>query len=176
MNRDRQHTLGVFLANHIIIQNLADFLGRRHPIAGLHQMRLVLFTDDIHAKLNAFIANEYRRPGDQLADLMLRLPAEGAVESILGIAGLAHTVSMRSEFADRESQNILPTLIWGKLDRLRPARFMPGWFPWPARAAFQPRDQPARNPALLPPTCSCRVPACAQWHQWVGRCDARRSH
>ena len=176
MNRDRQHTLGVFLANHIIIQNLADFLGRRHPIAGLHKMRLVLFTDDIHAKLNAFIANEYRGPSDKFADLMLRLPAEGAVEGILGIAGLAHTVSMRSGFADHESQIILPTFNWGKFDRLRPGSFMPRWFPWPARAAFPPRDQPARNLALLPPTYSCRVPACAQWHQWAGRCDARRSH
>jgi hypothetical protein len=64
-------------------------------------MRLVLFTDDIHAKLNAFIANEYGGPGDQLADLMLRFPAEGAVEGILRIAGLAHTVSMRPRFADR---------------------------------------------------------------------------
>jgi hypothetical protein len=42
-------------------------------------MSLVLFADDIHAQLDAFIADENRRPGDQLADLMLALSAEGAV-------------------------------------------------------------------------------------------------
>jgi hypothetical protein len=83
VDRNRKHTLGVFLTDHIIIQNLADFLGRRHAIARLHQMRLMLFTNDIHAEFYAFIADEYRGPGDQLPDLMLRLPAEGAVEGIL---------------------------------------------------------------------------------------------
>jgi hypothetical protein len=43
----------------------------------------MLFTDDIHAEFHALITDEYRGSGDQLPDLMLRLPAEGAVEGIL---------------------------------------------------------------------------------------------
>jgi hypothetical protein len=46
----------------------------------------------IRAKLNAFIADEHRRPRDELADLVLALPAERAIESVLWIAAydLAH--------------------------------------------------------------------------------------
>jgi hypothetical protein len=53
----------------------------------------VLFTDDIHAQLDAFIADEDRRSRNQLADFVLTLSAKGAVKSVLGIAvtGLAHT-------------------------------------------------------------------------------------
>jgi hypothetical protein len=68
----------------------------------------MLFTDDIHAEFNTLIADKNRWASDQFADLMLRFPAEGAVESILGIAGLAHTVSMRPGFGGRDSVIILP--------------------------------------------------------------------
>ena len=47
---------------------------------------LMFFADNVHAKLNAFIADEYGRASDQLAHLMLALPAERAVQGVLGIA------------------------------------------------------------------------------------------
>jgi hypothetical protein len=46
----------------------------------------VLFADDIHAELDAFIANEHRRSRDELAHLMLALSAERTIQSALGIA------------------------------------------------------------------------------------------
>jgi hypothetical protein len=46
----------------------------------------MFFANNIHAELNAFITDEYSRPGNQLPDFVLRFAAEGAVQGILGIA------------------------------------------------------------------------------------------
>jgi hypothetical protein len=43
----------------------------------------VFFADDIHAQLDAFIADEHRRTRDKLADLMLAFAAERAIERAL---------------------------------------------------------------------------------------------
>src|SRR5690606_36648663 len=51
---------------------------------------LVLFTDDVHAELDALVAEEHRRARDKLADLMLALAAERAVEGALGFATGGH--------------------------------------------------------------------------------------
>src|ERR1700761_6376765 len=80
------------LADDIIVQHLEDFLGRGHAFLGLHEGGLVLLPDDLHAQLDAFIADENRRTRDQLAHLMLALAAKGARTLVLGsaAAGLAH--------------------------------------------------------------------------------------
>jgi hypothetical protein len=56
----------------------------------------VLFTDDIHAELDAFVTDKHGRTGDQLPDLMLALAAEGAVQRVLRVttAGLCHNHSI----------------------------------------------------------------------------------
>ena len=103
-----QDLLGVFLADDVIIQHLADFARRGHPIAALHQRGLVLFTDDIHAEFDAFITDEHRRPSDQLAHLMLRLAAEGTIQRVLGIAGrLAHARSSPAGPAGRAGTGVM---------------------------------------------------------------------
>ena len=42
----------------------------------LRKRGLVLLADDVHAKLDAFIADEYGRSGDQFPNFMLALSAE----------------------------------------------------------------------------------------------------
>jgi hypothetical protein len=37
VNRDRQHFLRVLLADHIVVENLADFLRRRNAVAQFAQ-------------------------------------------------------------------------------------------------------------------------------------------
>ena len=86
VHRDGQDALGLVLANHIIVEDRPDFLGRRHPILGLHQGGLALLTDDVHAEFDAFIADEYSRTGNPLPDLVLALTAETAVQGVAGIA------------------------------------------------------------------------------------------
>jgi hypothetical protein len=43
---------------------------------------LRLFADDVVAQLDAFIADEHRRTGNQFADLVLALAAERAVQEL----------------------------------------------------------------------------------------------
>ena len=83
---DRQHPLGVVLADDVIVENLADLLRRRDAVARLDQRGLVLLADDVHAEFDAFIADEDRRTGDQLADLVLALAAERAIERVFRVA------------------------------------------------------------------------------------------
>jgi hypothetical protein len=91
VNRNRQHLLRMVLADHIIIENLADFLRCWNAVARFHQRGLLL-VDDVLAQLDAFVANEHGRTGNKLAHLLLALAAERAVELILRIAAgdLAH--------------------------------------------------------------------------------------
>src|SRR5207302_5879012 len=93
---DGQHSLGVVLADHVIVEYSANVAWARHPVARLDQCRLVLLTDNIHAELNAFVTDKHGRTRDQLPDLVLALAAEGAVQRILGVAtaGLCHHPSI----------------------------------------------------------------------------------
>ncbi len=94
VNGDGQHPFGGFLTDHIIIQNLANLLRGRHAICRFYQAGLGFFTNDVHAKFNAFITDENGRTRDQLSHLMLAFAAKRAVERVLGFgtAGFAHSV------------------------------------------------------------------------------------
>src|ERR1700726_1820232 len=93
MDRDREHLLGLVLADDIVVEDLADLLRGRNLVARFRQRRLVLLADNVHAKLDALVANEYGRPGNELAHFVLALAAERAVERVLRIAAanLAHS-------------------------------------------------------------------------------------
>jgi hypothetical protein len=80
---NRQHALGVVLADDVGVEHGANLAGARHAVARLDEGVLVLLADDVHAQLDAFIADEDGRPRNELADLVLALAAEGAVERIL---------------------------------------------------------------------------------------------
>src|SRR3989441_774905 len=97
MDRDREHLFRVVLADHVVVEDLADLLGGRDAVARFHQRGLVLLADDVHAQLDAFVADEHGRAGDELAHLVLALAAERAIERILGIASadLAHSQILR---------------------------------------------------------------------------------
>src|SRR5580693_5383587 len=93
MDRDRKHLLGVVLADDVVVEDLADLLRGRNIVGRFPQEGLVLLADNVQAKLDAFVANEDGRPGDELAHLVLALAAERAVERVLRItaADLAHS-------------------------------------------------------------------------------------
>ena len=92
---DREHLLGVALADDVIVQHLEDLLRGRHALLGFHEGGLVLLPDDLHAEFDAFVADEDGRARNELADLVLALAAEGAIERVLGLAaaGLTHLAS-----------------------------------------------------------------------------------
>ena len=62
MDRDREHLLGVVLADDIVVEDLADLLRGRNLVARFRQRRLVLLADDVQAKLDALVTNEDGRP------------------------------------------------------------------------------------------------------------------
>src|SRR3546814_1682287 len=85
VDRHRQHALVIVLSDHIIVQHLAYLMRGRHTVARLHQRGLGLLADDIIAQLHTLVADEHRRSGDELPDLVLTLAAEGAVEGVFRI-------------------------------------------------------------------------------------------
>ena len=115
---DREHLLGMALADHVVVQHLADFLRRRNAVARLHQRGLVLLADDVHAEFDAFVADEDGGTRDQFADFMLALAAERAIQRVLGVAraDLTHSC-LRPPFdplLDRPIPALTPDL---KVDR-----------------------------------------------------------
>src|ERR1700729_1314145 len=91
MDRNREHPLGLGLANHIIVENLAYFSRGRDTVLAFDKRGLALLANNVHAQLDTFIADEHGGSGDELADFMLAFAAERAIERILGVAfGLGH--------------------------------------------------------------------------------------
>src|SRR6516162_9144914 len=97
----------MILANDVIIENLVDLPRRRDAVAGFAESGLGLLANDILAQLNAFIADEHRRPRDELTHLVLALTAERAIERILGIAHscLPSLPSARQQIGDELGQH-----------------------------------------------------------------------
>ena len=86
VDRDRQDALGGLLADHVLVEAGLDLAaasaGRtcapsRAVVAGGH-----FVADDVVAQLDALVADEHRRAGDQLLHLVLALAAERAVEQL----------------------------------------------------------------------------------------------
>src|SRR3546814_2604287 len=98
MHRDRQHALRGVLADHIGVEVLADFQrGRNRAVLARGDAALDLLADDVVAQLDAFVADEHGRARNQLANLVLRLAAEGAVESALAVGrSEEHTSELQS--------------------------------------------------------------------------------
>src|SRR5207245_3564227 len=94
VHRDREHLLGVILTNHVVVENLAYLLWSGDAVARLHQRGFVLLANDVHAQLDALVADKDGRTGDELAHLVLALAAERAVESHFRFANadLAHYI------------------------------------------------------------------------------------
>ena len=139
VDRDREHLLGVVLADHVVVEDLADLLRGRHAVAGLHERGLVLLADDVHAQLDAFVADEHRRAGDELAHLVLALAAERAVERVLRVvaASLAHDLSPIAS-----ANPALPTPLILQVTARRPKKRYP-----------TPRHRAARDRSPLESRC-----------------------
>ena len=81
MDRHRQNFLRTLLSNHILIKNAFDLGGFRNIRRGRQVLIMVaFFSDDIVAKIDAFIADIDGWAGDEFAHLVLALPAKRADE------------------------------------------------------------------------------------------------
>src|SRR5690606_32297713 len=93
---DRKRALGRMLPDHVLVEDRADLGGCRQLalLAAARALGTGLVTNDVVAKLDAFIADEHRRSGDQLAHFVLALAAERAIQQLLARSFLVgHTYS-----------------------------------------------------------------------------------
>src|SRR6185312_16772086 len=140
-HRHRQHALCVGLSDHVVVEDGEDFLRCRHALARLHHRGLVLLADNVHAQFDALVADEYRRPGNQLADLVLALAAERAVEGILGVAAtpriadLAHVSRSFSRPSDQPAASSPAILLPESLYANIPIVGIPGSDNFPRRSS-----------------------------------------
>src|SRR5690606_40285141 len=68
----RSNFLSALLANHILVQNAADFFWRRQFMCSAFILCFLHFlTDNVIAQINAFITNKNRGASYQLAHFML---------------------------------------------------------------------------------------------------------
>src|SRR6266853_974328 len=95
VHRDRKDLLGELLPDHVLVEYPAAFPRRRQiGFGGLAALvRGAFLADDVVAQLDALVADEHRRPGDQLPHLVLALAAEGAVEKLFAARFFGHVVS-----------------------------------------------------------------------------------
>ena len=59
--RNGQNALCEILPDHVVHQNVANLARSRDAVSRSHKIGLVLFANDIHAKLDALITDEDRR-------------------------------------------------------------------------------------------------------------------
>src|SRR5207249_1307292 len=80
---DVEGLLGLLLADHVLVQHLLDF-GRGGDLGDrLGDLALFILRQDLVAEGDALVANVHRRPGDELPDRVLGLPAERAAEVLV---------------------------------------------------------------------------------------------
>src|SRR5207237_9035055 len=94
----REDLLGAVLPDHVVVEEGLDLHrgGQRHGRAVL--LALALLGDDVVAELDALVADVDGGAGDQLADLALPLPAEGAAEISVVAVLPAHADSSGFQF------------------------------------------------------------------------------
>src|ERR671918_166060 len=102
VHRDREDLLGLLLPDDVVVQELVDLTGLGEllelQLGGLGQLLL----DDLVAQVDALVTDVDTGPGDELLDLLLRLPAEGAFQKVriseLGHGSLARLPSSRTSY------------------------------------------------------------------------------
>src|SRR2546430_1225504 len=96
VDRDGEDFLRPLLADHVLVEDILDLrgLGKRAELAAL--LLFPLLGDDVVAELDALVADVDRRARDQFADVVLALPAEGALQRSVAFARSGHRLPTSS--------------------------------------------------------------------------------
>src|SRR5439155_23511115 len=89
---DREHLLGVVLADHVLVERGADRLrvGDEAALLLLRPRRAAVLLKDLLAEVDALVADVHARAGHELADLVLTLPAERASRVAAAVFSIVH--------------------------------------------------------------------------------------
>jgi hypothetical protein len=85
VDSDRERPLGGVLADHVLVEDIADLARLREVLQLEGRRRRQLLVDDLVAEIDALVADVDAGSGDQLLDLALRLAAEAAEELLVGV-------------------------------------------------------------------------------------------
>ena len=90
VDRYRQRPLGLLLPDDVLVEDVVDLtrLGQRLDVERRRSGELLV--DDLVAEIDALVADVDAGPGDELLDLALRLPAEGAEQLFVGVCRSRH--------------------------------------------------------------------------------------
>ncbi len=87
INRNRQNTLCLLLANHILVQDLINFFWDRQLCAvAISRGFLDFFANDVVAQIDALVTDEHRGPCNQFSHFVLAFATEGAIQQLATIA------------------------------------------------------------------------------------------
>jgi len=90
VDRHRQGALGRALADYILVEEVVDLGGLGQlvelDLTGLGQ----LLFDDLVAEIDALVADVHAGSSDQFLNLLLALPAEGALEQVTAVTDASH--------------------------------------------------------------------------------------
>jgi len=103
---NRQRSLGRVLADDVLVEDLVDLDGLRQRVELEARGRRQLLVDDLVAEIDALVADVDPGARDQLLDLTLGLPAEGAEELLVGVGWTC--------------QDFFPFASWGRIRPVRP--------------------------------------------------------
>jgi hypothetical protein len=92
VDRDRELLLRLLLADDVVVEQRLD-LGRLGELGLLLLLEQAVLGDDVEADVDALVADEDGRPGDELLDLALALVAERAAERVVTRLFLRHLSS-----------------------------------------------------------------------------------
>ncbi len=90
VDRDGERLLCAVLANHVRIEEVSNLAGLRELVErSVRRLGRELLFDHLVAELDAFVADVHAGAGDETANLLLRLPAEIALEQVTRFRGRA---------------------------------------------------------------------------------------
>ena len=92
VHRHRQGLLRPMLTNHVLIEHVEDFSRLGQVTARAGDLLFQFFADDVITQFNALITDEHAGARNQLAHLVLTLPAKGTVENLGAVAAAAGTL------------------------------------------------------------------------------------
>src|ERR1022692_4931181 len=90
VHRDRQGLLGLFLADHIRVEELVDLAGLGQAVPFEFGRLGQFLLDDLVAQIDALVADVHTWAGNEFLDLLLTLATERALQQVTTIAYACH--------------------------------------------------------------------------------------
>src|SRR5439155_15516168 len=130
VDRDREHALGVILADNVLVEGGVDRLrvGDQPALGALLRGGLGVLFQDFLAEVDALVADVDARTGDQLAHLRLVLPAERTARVAAAVLAFVHrdVFGPSRSGSGRGSGRALPAVLSSRRPSLAAAATSPG--------------------------------------------------